>query len=184
MTSKLSSSHGTRRWVAGIALAGGAIAAAAVIGTGAAPDARADDGSIADLLGQAATNFTGAEQVFDGVPATDLPNLVLYQVNVADTGSIDVNALTGVGVAETSILSYDNGEFANLLTPLFTDLDQSWLQASEGLLSANTALVSAITDGTGLSAAEFGVTAPDLQVMSDQFLTGIIDQSSYLLSMF
>ena len=137
-----------------------------------------------DLLGEASTNFTGAEQAFGGVPATDLPNLVLYQTNVADTGLTYVNSLTGIGAAENVISSYDNGEFANLVSPLFTDLDQNWLQASEGLLSANTALVTAITDGTGLSAAEFGVVAPDLQVISDQFFSGIIDQSAYLLSMF
>jgi len=138
----------------------------------------------ADLLGEASTNFTAAEDVFAGVPTTDLPDLVLYQTNVADTGLAYVNSLTGVGAAENLILSYDNGEFANLVSPLFTDLDQNWLQASEGLLSANTALVTAITDGTGPTAAEFGLITPDLQVMSDGFFSGIIDQSAYLLSMF
>lgn len=135
----------------------------------------------ADLLGQAATNFTGAEQAFNGVPATELPDLVLYQANLSNTGLVDV---TGLGEAQNGILSFDNGEFASLVTPLFNDLDQNWVQASDALLNANTALVTSFTDGTGLSAAEFGVIAPDLQVLSDQFLTGIIDQSSSLLSLF
>jgi hypothetical protein len=181
MNRNLRSIHRTRRWAAGIALAGGTISAAAVIGTGAAPAARADDTSIADLLGQASTNFTAAEQAFAGVPTTDLPDLVLYQANLANTDFVNV---TGLGEAENGILSYDNGEFANLVTPLFTDVDQNWLQASEAVLNADTALVAAITDGTGLSAAEIGLIAPDLQVMGDQFLTGAIDQSAYLLSMF
>jgi hypothetical protein len=169
---------GIRRWASGAGLV--SAAAAVVIGTGAAATARADD---ADLLVGAAANFTAAEQVFGGVPATELPNLVLYQVNLADTGLIETNALTGIGAAENGILSYDTGELANLVTPLFADLDQNWLQASEALLSANTALVTAITDGTGLDAAEFGVIAPDLQVMSDQFVSGLIDQSGYLLAL-
>jgi hypothetical protein len=169
---------GIRRWAVGAGLL--SAAAAVVIGTGAAATARADD---ADLLAEADANFTAAEQVFGGVPATELPSLVLYQVNLADTGLIEVNPLTGVGASENGILSYDNGEFANLVTPLFTDLDQDWLQTSEALLSANTALVTAITDGTGLDAAEFGVIAPDLQVMSDQFVSGLIDQSGYLLAL-
>jgi 3-oxoacyl-ACP reductase-like protein len=175
-----SSTPGTR-WAAGIALAGAAISAAAMIGLGAAPAARADGASIADLLGQASTNFTAAEQVLAGVPTTDLPDLVLYQANLANTEFLDV---TGLGYAENGILSYDNGEFATLVTPLFSDLDQNWLQASEAVLNANTAWVTAITDGTGLSAAEFGLIAPDLQAMGDQFVTGVIDQSAYLLSLF
>lgn len=181
MTNNLRSTHGTRRWVSGIALGGGAVAAAAVIGIGAAPDGRADDGSLADLLGQAATNFTDAEQAFAGIPTTDLPDLVLHQTNLSNTGLIDV---TGLGEAENGILSYDNGELAGLVTPWFSDLDQNWVQASDAVLNANTALVTSITDGTGQGAAELGLFAPDLQVMSDQFLTGLIDQSAYFLSMF
>jgi len=179
MTNNLGPSSGIRRWAAGVALASGA--AAAVIGTGAAATARADDTSFADLLGEATTNFTDANQVLGEVPTSDLPNLVLNQVQDDDTG---LTYLTTLGDAEDSISSYDNGEFASLVTPLFTDLDQNWLQASEAILNANTALDSAITSGVGLNAAELGLIAPDLQVLADGFFSGIVDQSTYLLSTF
>jgi hypothetical protein len=187
MSSNLRTAGGIHRWVVGVGLASGAAVAAAVIGTGAAATARADDTNLLDVLNQATANFTAAEQVFGGVPATDLPNLVLNQVQDDDT------ALTYLGLSDTnrilldsenSISSYDNGEFSTLVTPSFTDLDQNWLQASEAALNADTALDTAITSGVGLNAAELGVIVPDLQVMGDGYFSGIIDQSAYLLSMF
>ena len=190
MTGNRSTAHRVRQWSTGLGLAG----AAAMIGLAAAA-ARADtsDNFIdatsaatnvtdpATLLSEASTNFADANQVLAEVPTTDVPNIVLNQVQDDDTG---ITYLLTLGDAENSISSFDNGELSSLVTPLFTDLDQSWLQASEGILAANTALDTAITSGAGLSAAELGVIAPDLQVMGDGFFSGIIDQTSFLLSQF
>lgn len=60
-------------------MAGGAVVAAAMIGVSGAPIARADATTPADLLGDAYTELTDANQVLSQVPSDDIASYLAGQ---------------------------------------------------------------------------------------------------------
>jgi hypothetical protein len=181
MISNRPTAHRVRQWSAGVGLAGGAAVTAGMIALAIAPSAQADDPSPADLLADAQTEFVDANQVLNEIPSNDIPSLVLNQFQDQDTALVSLSTL---GLAETSISSYDNGALSDVVSPYFTNLDQNWYQAGEAVLNADTALDAAIVSGAGLNAAELGAIVPDLQVISDVFSSGAIEQAAGLLASF
>jgi hypothetical protein len=176
-------------------LAGGAVVAAVVIGLGAAPSARADDTgpaealtglTPAELLADAQTELTEANNVLSQVPSNDIPNdfvasLLADQVQEQNTA---LASLSGLESAEDSILSYDNGALSDLLTPVFTDLDQNWLDASQAKYAGDYNFDLALVNGIELATVEIGTAIPDFEVFGDVFSSDAIEQAASLLSSF
>src|SRR3984957_22617 len=158
-----------RQWSAG---AGLAAAAAPVIGMGTA---HADDTSPLDLLGNAQSALTDANQVLGQIDVSGLtgdeagvgPSIT----TLIDTQDHALTALDKLGSAESAILSVDNGSLSNFISPLFTNLDQQWYQTAEALLGADQSIASAVSGGSfaDILAAQFEALAPDAQLVSDSF---------------
>jgi hypothetical protein len=180
------------RWTAGVGLAG----VAAMIAAGGTPAARADGtaGAVADLtappivtayplelLEDASKNLTDASALLGPSPS-DVPGLLLQ----TDAQGHALNVLTGLIGAETSLDSYDNGAFADVLTPWFNAVDQGWDSATAALLSADTAAENAFSAGSSVDPDLLGVFSADLMLLGDmanslpiEFTAGLIDPSSF-----
>jgi hypothetical protein len=180
------------RWTAGVGLAG----IAAVIGAGGTPPARADGatGAVADLtvppivtayppelLEDASKNLTDASALLGPSPS-DVPGLLLQ----TDAQGHALNVLTGLISAEGSLDSYDNGAFADVLTPWFNAVDQGWDSATAALLSADTAAENAFSAGSSVDAAVLEVFSADFMLLGDmanslpiEFTAGLIDPLSF-----
>jgi hypothetical protein len=176
-----------RRWAKGLGLAGGAAVTAGMIGLAVAPNALADDTSPADLLGEAGTNITDANQVLNEVPATAAETaLVNQQLDLqlqldGLPGATDLGGkLADLASAENVISSYDGGSLDSLVNPLFANLDQNWLQTSEAILSADQALETAAADGASPVAAELALFSADLSLLSDAVSSLPTDWASFL----
>jgi hypothetical protein len=155
-------------WAGGIGMA----AAAAVIGMGTA---HADDTSPLDLLGDAQSALTDANQVLGQI---DVSGLTGDEAGVGpgittliDTQDHALTALDKLDSAESAILSVDNGSLSNFISPLFTNLDQQWYQTTEALLSADQSIAGAVSGGSfaDILAAQFAALGPDAQLVSDSF---------------
>ncbi len=150
------------------------MATASVTTTGTSP---------ADLLSEASTDLTDANQVLgqmdvSGVP--DQPALGVFVDTAITQQNVALQQLGTLASAESTISSYDNGALSSLVAPLFTDIDQQWYQTSEAVLTADQALEAAVTSGSGLDAAQFGALIPDLQLLGDAFNAIPIDWASSL----
>lgn len=198
-----------RRWVAGVSLAGGASLSAALIGTIGTAFAHADSlpsdiggsaagvGAVSDLapsavppivtgyplelLQDASANLSDANLVLSTGPS-DIPGMML-QPDAQNTALSEVASLY---TAESSLASYDNGAFADLLNPWFNAVDQGWDQGTEALLNADQAVETAVTAGSGVDAAVLGVFAADFQLAGDmlndlpiEFTAGVTDPSIF-----
>lgn len=146
------------------------------LGAAAAPAARADDSSPADAL----TGLTPAELLADAQTEVAGASNVLNQIGGGPIGEqlqgLDTisSGLSNLGSEESDILSYDNGAFSDLLTPLFTNLDQGWYQATEALINADAAFDTAVLSGSGVDAADLSLTGADLQLFGELFLTDVV----------
>jgi hypothetical protein len=180
-----------RQWSVGVGFAAAATVAAGIIGLAVAPSARADDPSPADLLGEAGTNITDANHVLNEIPAIGTPAetaLVNEQLDVQFQldglplpGAPDVGGqLATLESAESAISSYNNGSLDSFVNPLFTNLDQNWLQASEALLTADQGFETAAADGASPIAAELAIYSADLSLLGDAASSLSIDWASSL----
>jgi hypothetical protein len=158
-----------RQWSAA---AGLAAAAVAVIGMGTA---RADDTSPLDLLGDAQSALTDANQALGQIDVSGLtgdeagvgPSIT----TLIDTQDHALTILDKLDSAESAILSFDNGSLSNFVSPLLTDLDQQWYQTTEALLGADQSIASAVSGGSfaDILAAQFEALTPDAQLVGDSF---------------
>jgi hypothetical protein len=165
----MSNRYQNRVWGVGVGMAA---AAAAAIGMGSA---NADDTSPLDLLGDAQSALTDANQVLGQI---DVSGLTGDEAGVGpgittliDTQDHALTALDKLDSAESAILSFDNGSLSNFISPLFTNLDQQWYQTTEALLSADQSIASAVSGGSfaDILAAQFEALGPDAQLVSDSF---------------
>jgi hypothetical protein len=158
-----------RQWSAG---AGLVVAAVAVIGMGTA---HADDTGPLDLLGDAQSALTDANQVLGQIDVSGLtgdeagvgPSIT----TLIDTQDHALSILDKLDSAESAILSFDNGSLSNFVSPLLTNLDQQWYQTTEALLGADQSIASAVSGGSfaDILAAQFEALTPDAQLISDSF---------------
>ncbi len=130
-----------------------------------------------DLLDDASANLTEANQVVSG-PVSDVAGMT--QQTAAQ--NIALNEIASLYTAESSLSSYDNGAFADLLNPWFTAVDQAWDQGTEALLSADQAVAAAVAAGSGVDTAVFAVFGADFQLAGDmlnsfpiELIAGFID---------
>jgi hypothetical protein len=180
-------------------LAGAAVLCAWIVGILCGPAAHADGWDVGvddvaasavlpiitsyplELLSDASTNLMDANQVLTA-GSTDIPGLIL-QPDIQDHA---LNIVTSLSNAETSLSSYDNGAFADLLNPWFNSVDQGLYQGTEALLDADKAVEAAITADSGVNEAVLGVLESDLQLGGDlfnalpiEFVDGFIDPSIF-----
>jgi hypothetical protein len=127
-----------RRWATGFGLATGAAVAAAVIGAAAA---RADDAD--ELLGQAGSDLTQANQLLDQVAATSL--------DAEQASFLDRQEMIQTGPASdllsTAQTFQDGLPAADQTSPLLLDVDQQLAQAYAGLLDADQGFLAAAQAG-------------------------------------
>jgi hypothetical protein len=139
----------------------------------------------ADLLSDAATNYTDASQLLDDIPSASVGE---YAPALASATEFDGNMLAGIATldsAESALSSYGNGVLTEFLTPVFTNIDQSWDQASEAALSSTQALDGVVGTGStadiaagflAVSTSEFEALQPAIQAefvdLGAHFLTG------------
>jgi hypothetical protein len=169
MSSNRRTSCRVRQWSIGAGLAAGA---AAVIGIGTA---HADDTSPLVVLGDAQSALIDANQVLGQIDVSGLTGdeagvatNITAQIGIQDH---TLTALDKLDSAESAILSVDNGSLSNFISPLFTNLDQEWYQATEALLGADQSLASAVSGGSfpDILAAQFESLIPSAQLVSDSF---------------
>jgi hypothetical protein len=134
-----------------------------------------------ELLQDASANLSDANLVLSTGPS-DIPGMML-QPDAQNTALSEVASLY---TAESSLASYDNGAFADLLNPWFNAVDQGWDQGTEALLNADQAVETAVTAGSGVDAAVLGVFAADFQLAGDmlndlpiEFTAGVTDPSIF-----
>jgi hypothetical protein len=133
-----------------------------------APTAPADDSSPTDSLGlldSAGTNLTDANNVLGQLDvSSQLPGaFVLVSTGFNDSA---LQLLGPLESAESTILSND-GPLSDLISPLLTDFDQQFYQASEAVLNADQALETAVANGSGVSAAEAGANITEHELFVD-----------------
>jgi PE-PPE domain len=116
-----------------------------------------------NLLSEATTNFTDANQLLGEIPSGDFAS-VTSTIDAQDTLLQTVGFLDS---AESSLLSVDNGALADLLNPWFTSVDQGWYSASEAALNADQALETAVASGsaTAEDTALLGLITPSLDAL-------------------
>jgi hypothetical protein len=177
-----------RRCSASVGLAGGV--AAAVAGIVGAPMAHADGtsdlssidvlvpslGAESDavtpiittypqeLLNDAANNLGSANELLSAGPS-DIPGMMQQ----LDAQNIALSEVVSLSTEESSLSSYDNGAFADLLNPWFNSVDQGFDQATAALLSADKAVETAAAAGSGVDAAVLGVFGADFQLAGEMF---------------
>ena len=156
-------------------LAAGAVSAAA---NGASIPAATP----AELLSDASTNYTDANQLLSAIPSG--PD---YSANIATTIDVQDKLLQGianVGSAESALSSYDNGALSDLLNPWFTSVDQGWDQVSEAALSSDQALESAVSTGsaTSIETALAGTLGPVYEALGPAFQSDFVDIAAHLLT--
>jgi hypothetical protein len=141
--------------------------------------------SPADLLSDATTNYTDASELLSGIPSSSVGD---YAPALASATEFDGNILGGIAnldSAESALSSYGNGVLAELLNPVFTNIDQSWDSASQAALDATQALDGVVGSGStaeiaagllAVSTSEFEALQPALQAefidLGAHFLTG------------
>lgn len=207
-----------RRWVKGsILISGGAVAATAIsLLTATGSRADADDSlysglGLADatgaatelpvitsaapaeltppeLLSEATTNLTDANQVLHGLDVSGLTGqsgfLDVLIGNATVGQNISLQDIATLGASEGEISSYGGGELSSFVTPLFTEVDQQWYQASEAALVADQALQAAVASDSGLDAAQLAVLSADTSLLFDSFNASIVDFGASLLTSF
>jgi hypothetical protein len=135
-----------------------------------------------DLLSEATTNYTDANQVL-----ADLPSNTDYNANVATEiqfQDMTLQDIGNLGSAESALSSYDNGFLSDLLNPTFTSLDQEWDQVSQAALTADQALESAIATGsaTDETTALLGLIGPEFQAIGPDFQSAFVDLGAHFLT--
>jgi hypothetical protein len=197
---------GVRRWVTGVGLAGGAVVAAAMIGTAGSPTARADVGdagaasAVTDLatsasaasgtpnevLDQAANNLNHGTSVLDTASTADLS---ASQANVL---SIQEGLASSQDPGLTDLASLQDTLPAPDQTSLAAGVDEQLVSASQSILSADQAFVAADKAGdlssNSFLPVDWTILSADLDYLGADlnaggatfldFLTGGLDASS------
>jgi hypothetical protein len=137
------------------------------------------DTTPADLLSQASTNFTDANQVLAQIPTVgDAPTAGLVEEQ-----DIDLQNIAQLGTSESALTSYDNGALTELLNPLFNTVNQGWDQASEAVLNADQALQAAAGgSNTTIDTALYGFFDAQSETVGPEFSSGFIDLGAHFLT--
>lgn len=154
------------------------------IGITDAASAAATGADSADLLSEATTNLTDANQLLGQLDVSGVNEVAFPEFVNAATLSQDLalQQISSLSSAESTISSYDGGVLSSLVTRLFTDVDQQWYQASEAVLAADQGLEAAVGSDSGLDAAQFASLIADVHFLGDAFHSLPIEFAASLMS--
>lgn len=146
-----------RRWATGVGVAGGAVAAAAMIGTAGAPVARADTPD--EVMDQAIALLNQGDSVLLAAPTADL------SAQQAEVLAHQATAGTTFDPLLTQLASAEDGAFPGDQAFIAT-ADESFVTGAQNLLSVDQAFVAADQagdlSGTGFAPADLSLVAGDL----------------------
>jgi hypothetical protein len=134
----------------------------------------------ADLLSDATTNYTDANQFLGEIPSGEFASASSAIFNQG----VDIQDIASLGISENALSSYDNGVLADFLTPLFSSVNQGWDQASEAALTADQALETAVAGGsvTDITSALTGLIEPSYQAFGPDVTSNLIDLGAHFLT--
>src|SRR5581483_2111902 len=160
-----------RRWVAGLSLAGAALAAAAVPGLAAA---HADDA--AELLGQAGADLIQANQVVSQVPVASLDFL---QADILSRQEV-IQAGPAAALLNNAATFQDALPVADQTSPLLLAVDNQVVQAYAGLLEADQGFLAAaqagdLAHGLTASLADLSLIDANLATLGADFDVTLTD---------
>jgi hypothetical protein len=163
--------YGVRRWVAGLSLAGAALAAAAVPGLAAA---HADDA--AELLGQAGADLVQANQVVGQVPVGSLDFL---QADILSRQEV-IQAGPAADLLNNAATFQDALPVADQTSPLLLAVDNQVVQAYAGLLEADQGFLAAaqagdLAHGLTASLADLSLIDANLATLGADFDVTVTD---------
>ena len=149
---------------------------------GAASAAAITAATPAELLSQASTDYTEANQVLTAIP--DDPGFTSFTGEVIAQQDMDLHDIAQLATSETALSSYDNGVLTELLNPIFTSVNQGWDQASEAALNASQALQTAVASGseTAIDTAIFGEIGPNFDSFGPGLSSTFIDLGAHFLT--
>lgn len=132
------------------------------------------------LLSDATTNYTDANQLLGEIPSGQFAS-VSSTISQQD---IDIQDIASLGTSENALSTYDNGVLADLLSPVFSSVNQGWDQASEAALTADQALETAVSGGSApdISTALLGLIGPAWQALGPDLDSNLIDLGAHLLT--
>ncbi len=156
-----------RQWAAGVGLAGGAVVAAAMIGTASAQVAYADTPE--DMTGQAAQDLNQGTTVLDGADTADLSARQAGILTDAEGLNNQLSPLlTQIGTLQESLSPADQIFLANA--------DEQFVSAAQNMLSADQAFVAADQagdlSGSGLNSVDLTLLDGALGLLSADFNVG------------
>jgi hypothetical protein len=139
----------------------------------------------ADLLSDATANYTDAGQLLNAIPSGSIGDYAPALTSVEHFDGDMLQGIANLNSAESALSSYDNGVLSEFLNPIFTNIDQSWDQASQAALDATQALDGVVGSGStaditagllAVSTSEFEALGPTIQAafvdLGAHFLTG------------
>jgi hypothetical protein len=138
----------------------------------------------ADLLADATTNYTDASQLLGDIPSGSVG---AYSPALASETEFDGHMLAGIAnldSAESALSSYGNGVLAELLNPVFTNIDQSWDSASQAALDATQALDGVVGSGStaDIGAALLAVSTSEYEALQPAIQAEFIDLGAHFLT--
>jgi hypothetical protein len=136
----------------------------------------------AELLSQASTDYTDANQVLAAIPAD--PDFTSFTSEIITQQDFDLHDIAQLASSETALSSYDNGVLTELLNPIFTSVNQGWDQASEAAVNAGQALQTAVASGseTAIDTAIYGEIGPGFDAFGPALSSTLIDIGAHLLT--
>jgi hypothetical protein len=139
----------------------------------------------ADLLSDATANYTDAGQLLNAIPSGSIGDYAPALTSVEHFDGDMLQGIANLNSAESALSPYDNGVLSEFLNPIFTNIDQSWDQASQAALDATQALDGVVGSGStadiaagllAVSTSEFEALGPTIQAafvdLVAHFLTG------------
>ncbi|UVO12024.1 hypothetical protein NM962_19290 [Mycobacterium sp. SVM_VP21] len=138
----------------------------------------------AGLLSDATTNYIDANHLLSELPASSFGQYAPALATAIQFDDSTLQNIANVGSAEAALSSYDNGALSELLTPLFTSVNQSWDQASEAALAADQAVGNVVGSGStaDITAAMIGISGPEYDAIGSTIQSEFIDLGAHFLT--
>lgn len=138
----------------------------------------------ADLLSDASTNYTDAGQLLSAIPSGSVGEFAPALASATEFDGTMVQGIANLDSAESALSSYGNGVLADILNPVFTNIDQSWDQASEAALSSTQALDGVIDSGStaDIAAGFLAVSTSEFEALQPAIQAGFIDLGAHFLT--
>jgi ABC-type transporter Mla subunit MlaD len=135
----------------------------------------------ADLLNSASTDLTDGSNVLSGVAAPSESLLAVLVTDQTAAQDAELQVIANLQSAQNFISSHDDSLSGLVNQLFFTPVDQELDHASQAILSADQALATAVSSGSGVPTAELELIGTDLQFFVVGFDSLPIDFAALLL---